>query len=73
MLHELIPYLAVAYIWTYSRVSKTYTCSLIHDPEEMGQLGELGVLFLLFEMGLELSIDRLKVKKLVDAMDVTVE
>jgi len=39
----------------------------------MGQLGELGVLFLLFEMGLELSIDRLKVKKLVDAMDVTVE
>lgn len=36
---------------------------LIHDAEEMGQLGELGVLFLLFEMGLELSLDRLKVRR----------
>lgn len=32
----------------------------INDAEEIGTLSELGVLFLLFEMGLELSIDRLK-------------
>ncbi len=34
--------------------------SLIHDREDMERLSELGVLFLLFEMGLELSFDRLK-------------
>ena len=33
---------------------------LIKDREDMEQLSELGVLFLLFEMGLELSLDRLK-------------
>lgn len=36
---------------------------MIHDREEMGKLGELGVLFLLFEMGLELSLDRLKARR----------
>eukprot|EP00199_Chlamydomonas_sp_CCMP681_P001509 CAMPEP_0119110844 /NCGR_PEP_ID=MMETSP1180-20130426/32455_1 /TAXON_ID=3052 ORGANISM="Chlamydomonas cf sp, Strain CCMP681" /NCGR_SAMPLE_ID=MMETSP1180 /ASSEMBLY_ACC=CAM_ASM_000741 /LENGTH=840 /DNA_ID=CAMNT_0007097455 /DNA_START=229 /DNA_END=2751 /DNA_ORIENTATION=+ len=33
---------------------------LIKDPKDMEALSELGVLFLLFEMGLELSLDRLK-------------
>ncbi|KAL6758236.1 Sodium/hydrogen exchanger family-domain-containing protein [Haematococcus lacustris] len=33
---------------------------LIRDPKDMEALSELGVLFLLFEMGLELSLDRLK-------------
>ena len=33
---------------------------LINDREDMETLSELGVLFLLFEMGLELSLDRLK-------------
>lgn len=32
----------------------------INDMEEISELSELGVLFLLFEMGLELSLDRLK-------------
>ena len=32
----------------------------------MEKLSELGVLFLLFEMGLELSVDRLKVKMLLE-------
>lgn len=35
---------------------------LIRDPKDMEALSELGVLFLLFEMGLELSLDRLKVR-----------
>jgi Kef-type K+ transport system membrane component KefB len=34
--------------------------SLIQDKEDVEHLSELGVLFLLFEMGLELSLDRLK-------------
>jgi Kef-type K+ transport system membrane component KefB len=34
--------------------------SIIQDHEDIEKLSELGVLFLLFEMGLELSIDRLK-------------
>lgn len=36
-------------------------CSLFRNLEEVEKLSELGVLFLLFEMGLELSIDRLRV------------
>lgn len=36
-------------------------CRLLHDLKDVEKLSELGVLFLLFEMGLELSIDRLKV------------
>lgn len=36
------------------------TCSAISSPKELGELAELGVLFLLFEMGLELSSDRLR-------------
>jgi Kef-type K+ transport system membrane component KefB len=35
-------------------------CRLITDIKDIDTLAELGVLFLLFEMGLELSIDRLK-------------
>jgi Kef-type K+ transport system membrane component KefB/voltage-gated potassium channel Kch len=34
--------------------------SLFRNTEELEKLSELGVLFLLFEMGLELSIDRLR-------------
>jgi Kef-type K+ transport system membrane component KefB len=34
--------------------------SLINAREDVQHLSELGVLFLLFEMGLELSLDRLK-------------
>lgn len=34
---------------------------LFRNLEEVEKLSELGVLFLLFEMGLELSIDRLRV------------
>ena len=34
---------------------------LFRNQEELEKLSELGVLFLLFEMGLELSLDRLKV------------
>lgn len=37
------------------------TCRLFRNQEELEKLSELGVLFLLFEMGLELSLDRLKV------------
>lgn len=37
-------------------------CRLFRNQEELEKLSELGVLFLLFEMGLELSLDRLKVK-----------
>ncbi|KAI8467065.1 MAG: Sodium/hydrogen exchanger family-domain-containing protein [Monoraphidium minutum] len=33
---------------------------LLNDREDVERLSELGVLFLLFEMGLELSLDRLK-------------
>jgi Kef-type K+ transport system membrane component KefB len=35
-------------------------CSAISSPKELSDLAELGVLFLLFEMGLELSTDRLR-------------
>ena len=35
---------------------------LFRNREELEKLSELGVLFLLFEMGLELSLDRLKVR-----------
>lgn len=35
---------------------------LFRNKEELEKLSELGVLFLLFEMGLELSVDRLKVR-----------
>lgn len=38
-------------------------CSTFDDPETLAQLSELGVLFLLFEMGLELSTDRLRALK----------
>jgi predicted Kef-type K+ transport protein len=33
---------------------------LLNNREDVEKLSELGVLFLLFEMGLELSLDRLK-------------
>lgn len=36
-------------------------CRLFRNTTELEKLSELGVLFLLFEMGLELSFDRLKV------------
>lgn len=36
-------------------------CRLFRNIEQVQKLSELGVLFLLFEMGLELSLDRLKV------------
>ena len=39
----------------------TACCRLFRNIEEIEKLSELGVLFLLFEMGLELSFDRLKV------------
>jgi Kef-type K+ transport system membrane component KefB len=34
---------------------------LLSQEGDLGELSELGVLFLLFEMGLELNIDRLTV------------
>ena len=37
-------------------------CRLFRNIEDIEKLSELGVLFLLFEMGLELSLDRLKVR-----------
>ena len=36
---------------------------LTQDMEDLESLSEMGVLFLLFEMGLELSLDRLKVRR----------
>lgn len=36
------------------------TTRLLNDREDVERLSQLGVLFLLFEMGLELSLDRLK-------------
>lgn len=36
---------------------------LFRNIEDIQKLSELGVLFLLFEMGLELSLDRLKVSQ----------
>lgn len=39
-------------------------CRLFRNISEIEKLSELGVLFLLFEMGLELSLDRLKVSQL---------
>ena len=38
---------------------------LFRNREELEKLSELGVLFLLFEMGLELSLDRLKVQEIL--------
>lgn len=38
-----------------------HQCSLFRNIEDIKKLSEFGVLFLLFEMGLELSLDRLKV------------
>jgi Kef-type K+ transport system membrane component KefB len=35
-------------------------CSAFDDPQTLADLSNLGVLFLLFEMGLELSTDRLR-------------
>lgn len=35
--------------------------SMLKDLKDMETLSELGVLFLLYEQGLELSLDRLKV------------
>ena len=37
---------------------------MFRNKEELERLSEFGVLFLLFEMGLELSVDRLKVSSL---------
>lgn len=36
-------------------------CRMLKDLKDMETLSELGVLFLLYEQGLELSLDRLKV------------
>lgn len=33
---------------------------LVRDVEDIAHIADIGVLFLLFEMGLELSLDRLK-------------
>ena len=46
---------------TFAEVHGTGLCRLFRNTEELEKLSELGVLFLLFEMGLELSLDRLKV------------
>ena len=40
-------------------------CRLFRNIEDIQKLSELGVLFLLFEMGLELSLDRLKASSAV--------
>jgi Kef-type K+ transport system membrane component KefB len=37
------------------------SCRMLKDLKDMETLSELGVLFLLYEQGLELSLDRLKV------------
>ncbi len=44
-----------------AHVAGNVPCRLFRNTEELEKLSELGVLFLLFEMGLELSLDRLKV------------
>jgi Kef-type K+ transport system membrane component KefB len=36
---------------------------MLKDLKDMETLSELGVLFLLYEQGLELSLDRLKVRQ----------
>lgn len=36
---------------------------MLKDLKDVETLSELGVLFLLYEQGLELSLDRLKVRK----------
>lgn len=46
--------------WCTSKPHASTVCSAISSPKELGELAELGVLFLLFEMGLELSSDRLR-------------
>lgn len=42
------------------RSTDSMVCRLFRNIEDIQKLSELGVLFLLFEMGLELSLDRLK-------------
>ena len=42
---------------------ETSSPRLTQDMEDLESLSEMGVLFLLFEMGLELSLDRLKVRR----------
>ena len=42
-------------------IALRWGCRLFRNTTELEKLSELGVLFLLFEMGLELSFDRLKV------------
>ena len=44
-------------------VDKRSCYRLFRNIEDIQKLSELGVLFLLFEMGLELSLDRLKVSQ----------
>lgn len=39
-----------------------FYCRMLKDLKDMETLSELGVLFLLYEQGLELSLDRLKVR-----------
>ncbi len=46
-----------------SLTGQCWCCSLFRNITEIEKLSELGVLFLLFEMGLELSLDRLKVSQ----------
>ena len=43
-----------------SDIAHIAMCRLFRNIEDIQKLSELGVLFLLFEMGLELSVDRLK-------------
>lgn len=43
-----------------SDIAENAMCRLFRNIEDIQKLSELGVLFLLFEMGLELSLDRLK-------------
>jgi Kef-type K+ transport system membrane component KefB len=45
-------------------------CRLFRNISEIEKLSELGVLFLLFEMGLELSLDRLKVSLLQNPEEI---
>ena len=44
-----------------AQAATIFACRLFRNIEQVQKLSELGVLFLLFEMGLELSLDRLKV------------
>ena len=53
--------------WHSKFCNPPHICRLFRNTTELEKLSELGVLFLLFEMGLELSFDRLKVRALGSA------